>query len=281
MSRELERYIALCVGAKPRSEMTIAETRAAMLGARRHQAAFEGPVAVADALANGVRVRLYGEESAGALLYFHGGRFISGDLDSHDWFCRELAGRSGCRVCAVDYRLAPEHQFPAAYEDGLAAADWLRGRADRLAIGGDSAGGALAAAMAGTGFAWQMLFYPMLDATSDQALAAGPWPNAADMRRGWRAYAPHDETNPLVSPLFVVDSGKFPPTYLVTAEVDPLREENLAFAARLRAAGVSVEHHDYPGMVHGFALMTGVFAQAREAVQTAAGALRLALAEAG
>ncbi len=258
--------------------MTIAETRAAMLGSRRHQFPFEEPVKLSDASAHGVPVRLYGDASAGALLYFHGGRFLSGDLETHDLFCRELAVRSGCRVCAVDYRLAPEHRFPAAYDDGLAAADWLRGETDRMAVGGDSAGGALAAAIAVTGFAWQMLFYPMLDATSDQAVPEGPWPNAADMRRGWQAYAAGDETNPMVSPLFVTDYQKFPPTYLVTAEVDPLREENLAFAARLKAAGVRVTHHDYPGMVHGFALMTGVFAQAREAVQTAAGALRVALA---
>lgn len=277
MPGELEHYIALCAGAKPRSEMTIAETRAAMLGARRHQAAFDGPVAVTDASANGVPVRLYGEPAAGALLYFHGGRFLSGDLDTHDLFCRELAGRSGCRVCAVDYRLTPEHRFPAAYDDGLAAADWLRGESDRVGVGGDSAGGALAAAIAVTGFAWQMLFYPMLDATSDQAVPDGPWPNAADMRRGWQAYAAGEERNPMVSPSFVADYRRFPPTYLVTAEVDPLREENLEFAARLRAAGVSVEHHDYPGMVHGFALMTGVFGQARDVVQAAAGALRFAL----
>jgi len=280
LSRELERYIALCAGAKPRSEMTIAETRTAMLGARRHQMAFDEPVAVTDAVVNGVRVRLYGVPAGGALLYFHGGRFLSGDLETHDLFCRELAGRSGCRVCAVDYRLAPEHRFPAAYEDALAAADWLRSESDRMAVGGDSAGGALAAAVAVTGFAWQMLFYPMLDATSDQAVPEGPWPNAADMRRGWQAYAAGEETNPLVSPSFVADYRGFPPTYLVTAEVDPLREENLAFAEKLKAAGVAVEHHDYPGMVHGFALMTGVFAQAREAVRTAARALRFGLAEA-
>lgn len=257
--------------------MTIAETRSAMLSARRHQRAFEEPVQVTDAWAHGVPVRLYGEASGGALLYFHGGRFLSGDLETHDLFCREMAVRSGCRICAVDYRLAPGHRFPAAYEDALAAADWLRGETDRVAVGGDSAGGALAAAIAVTGFAWQMLFYPMLDATSGQAVPEGPWPTAADMRRGWQAYASGEERNPLVSPLFVPDYGKFPPTYLVTAEVDPLREENFAFLNRLRSAGVKVEHHDYPGMVHGFALMTGVFSQAREAVRTAAGALRFAL----
>lgn len=281
MSVDLDRYIALCAGAKPRSEMTIAETRAAMREARRHQAAFEEPVTVRDALAHGVPVRLYGKPSAGALLYFHGGRFISGDLETHDLFCRELAVRSGCQVCGVEYRLAPEHPYPAAYEDGLAAADWLWSETDRLAVGGDSAGGALAAALAVTGFSWQMLFYPMLDATSDQAVPDGPWPTAADMRRGWQAYAAGYETKPDVSPLFFEDYRRFPPTFLVTAEVDPLREENLRFAAKLRAAGVTVEHQDYPGMMHGFALMTGVFPQARESIEKAAMALRAALAGPG
>ncbi len=278
MPGDLDRYIALCAGAKPRGEMTIAETRAAMRAAMRHQLPYDEPVAVTGAVAHGVPVRLYGEPSGGALLYFHGGRFISGDLETHDLFCRELAGRSGCRVCAVDYRLAPEHPYPAAYEDGLAAADWMRSEADRVAIGGDSAGGALAAALAATGFRWQMLFYPMLDATSNQAVPDGPWPTAADMQRGWQAYAPEYETRPDVSPLFATDYQRFPPTFLVTAEVDPLREENLRFVEWLRAAGVAVEHHDYPGTVHGFALMTGVFAAAREAIRTAAGALRFALA---
>jgi acetyl esterase len=254
--------------------MTMAETRAAMLSARRHQRAVLEPVTVVDGMANGVPVRLYGEAAGGALLYFHGGRFISGDLETHDLFCRELAVGSGCRVCAVDYRLAPEHRFPAAYEDALAAGEWLRGEADRVVVGGDSAGGALAAAIAGTGFVGQMLFYPMLDALSNRAVPEGPWPNATDMRRGWEAYAAGEERNPRVSPLWVEDYRWFPPTYLVTAEVDPLRGENLEFVERLRAAGVSVEHRDYAGMAHGFALMTGVFGQAREAVATAAGAVR-------
>lgn len=256
----------------------MAETRAAMRAAVRHQAPFDEPVTVRDALAHGVPVRLYGESSGGALLYFHGGRFISGDLETHDLFCRELAARSGCQVCAVEYRLAPEHRFPAAYEDGLAAADWMGSETDRLAVGGDSAGGALAAALAVTGFRWQMLFYPMLNATSDQAVPKGPWPTAADMQRGWQAYAAGNETNPWASPVFTPDYRRFPPTFLVTAEVDPLREEDLLFAARLRAAGVAVEHHNYPGMVHGFALMTGVFSQARDAIHRAASGLRIALA---
>jgi len=262
--------------------MTIAETRAAMRGARRFQRVVAQDLVVKDVSANGVAVRLYGEWPAGALLYFHGGRFLSGDLDTHDLFCRELALLSGCGVCAVDYRLAPEHPFPAAFDDGMAAAEWLAGRVDWMAVGGDSAGGGLAAGLAisGTvrGLGWQMLFYPMLDARSRQAVPAGPWPNAEDMERGWAAYAEGYRDDPRVSPLLAADFGLFPPTYLVTAEVDPLREENLAFAAKLRQSGVDLEHHDYGDMVHGFALMTGEFAQAREAVVSAAAALRVAFA---
>ena len=282
MPGDLERYIALCAGAKPRAEITIAETRAAMRGARRFQRVVAEDLLVEDSSADGVPVRLYGGPSVGALLYFHGGRFLSGDLDTHDLFCRELAWLSGCRVCAVDYRLAPEHPFPAAFDDGVAAAGWLAERVEWMAVGGDSAGGALAAGLAISGavpaLGWQMLFYPMLDATSRQAVPAGPWPNAEDMQRGWEAYADQQRTDPRVSPLFATDFGLFPATYLVTAEVDPLREENLAFADKLRLAGVELEHHDYAGMVHGFALMTGEFAQAREAVASAAAALRVAFA---
>ncbi len=282
MLGDLERYIALCAGARPRAEMTIAETRAAMRGARRFQGAVAQDLVVEEASANGVPVRLYGELSPGSLLYFHGGRFLSGDLDTHDLFCREVALLSGCGVCAVDYRLAPEHPFPAAFDDGLAAAGWLAERVEWMAVGGDSAGGALAAGLAISGSApplsWQMLFYPMLDATSRQAVPAGPWPNAEDMQRGWAAYADQQRTDPRVSPLLADDFGSFPPTYLVTAEVDPLREENLAFADKLRLAGVALEHHDYAGMVHGFALMTGEFTQAREAVASAAAALQVAFA---
>jgi acetyl esterase len=232
--------------------------------------------------ANGVPVRLYGVPSTAALLYFHGGRFISGDLESHDLYCRELASLSGCYVCAVDYRLAPEHPYPAALEDAVKAARWLDEKVDRMAVGGDSAGGGLAAALAISGEAppvvWQMLLYPMLDATSSQPVPEGPWPNAADMQRGWTAYADTERHNPLVSPLLAPDPSLFPPTFLLTAEVDPLRDENLAFAARLRQAGVALEHHDYPEMVHGFALMTTVFASAREALATTAQALHIALA---
>lgn len=280
MPSDLDRYIALCAGAKPRAEMTIAETRAAMRGARRLQRVVAPELMVEDGAANGVPVRLYGAWSAGALLYFHGGRFLSGDLDTHDLFCRELALLSGCGVCAVDYRLAPEHPFPAALDDGLAVAGWLAERVPWLAVGGDSAGGALAASVAAAvpGWRWQMLFYPMLDARSHQAVPPGPWPNADDMQRGWAAYAEGQRSDPRVSPLLTEDFGLFPPTYLVTAEVDPLREEDLAFAAKLRVAGVAVEHHDGKDMVHGFALMTAEFAQAREAVATAAAALRVAFA---
>jgi len=260
--------------------MTVAETRAAMRGARRFQRVVAQDLVVEDASANGVPVRLYGGPSARALLYFHGGRFLSGDLDTHDLFCRELALLSGCGVCAADYRLAPEHPFPAAFDDGVAAAEWLAGRVDWMAVGGDSAGGGLAAGLArsGAAFRWQMLFYPMLDARSRQAMPEGPWPNAEDMQRGWAVYADGSREDPRVSPLLAADFGLFPPTYLVTAEIDPLRVENLAFAAKLRLAGVPLQHVDYADMVHGFALMTGEFAQAREAVASAAAALRVAFA---
>ena len=254
-------------GARPRSELTVEETRAAMLAGRKWQLA---PVdcPVRDAVANGVPVRLYGSESAQALLYAHGGRFFSGDLASHDWPLRMLANASRRRICAVDYRLAPEHRHPAAIDDVLSAGRWLAGQADQLITGGDSAGGYLAAlASLALRPMWQLLIYPMLDpgcgSASYKEFWQGPWPSGEDMKRGWDLYGGTAVT---------AESGSFPRTLLITAGTDPLRDEALDFAAGLRKNGVKVEAHHYADMHHGFFTQT-TLSRSRELIALVAAEL--------
>ena len=240
-------------GAKPRSEMTVEETRSAVRAGRTWQ---QEPPAVAarDAVANGVPVRLYGPESAQALLFLHGGRFFSGDLESYDWPLRLLASASQRRICAVDYRLAPEHRHPAALDDSIASGRWLAGQSDRLVIGGDSAGGYLAALASLTLRPSRLvLIYPMLDPAcatgSYREFWQGPWPSGEDMKRGWDLYGGEGVT---------ADMGAFPSTLLVSAGTDALRDEALAFAAGLRAAGTAVEAHHFADMHHGFFTQTSL-----------------------
>lgn len=250
-------------GGKLRSAMTVEETRNAMRLGRAWQ---EPPpeVPVRDAVAAGVPVRLYGPESAQVLLFLHGGRFFSGDLETHDWPLRQLAGASGRRICAVDYRLAPEHPYPAALEDTLTAGRWLRSEADQLFVGGDSAGGYLAArACVPMAAARQLLIYPMLDPACDSAsyreFHRGPWPSGEDMKRGWDLFGAN-------APAVTARDVVFPPTLLVTAGVDPLRDEATGFAESLRERGVQVKLYDFPDMAHGFFTQTKLV-RSRELMQ--------------
>jgi acetyl esterase len=239
-------------GARPRSEWTVEETRAAMRAGRSAQLPPPAGVPVRDAIAGGVPVRLYGAESAQALLFAHGGRFFSGDLDSHDWPLRLLASLAPVRICAVDYRLAPEHPHPAALDDVVSAGRWLAAEVDAIITGGDSAGGYLAA-MASLALhpQRQLLIYPMLDPACDtdsyREYWQGPWPAGEDMQRGWQLYR---------GPAARAAAGPFPPTLLVTAGLDPLRDEALSFAAGLRAAAVPVTTHHFADMPHGFFTQT-------------------------
>jgi len=238
-------------GARPRSSLTVEETRAAMIAGREWQAE-PPPVPVRDADANGVPVRLYGTDSPRALLFLHGGRFFSGNLDSHDWPLRTLAAAANCCICAVDYRLAPEHRHPAAAEDAIAAGRWLAAQADELFIGGDSAGGYLASVSSlALRPARQLLIYPMLDPSCSSAsyreFWQGPWPSGEDMHRGWQLYGGEPVDGMI---------GNYPPTFLATAGVDPLRDEALSFAAALTERGIPVEHHHFADMPHGFFTQT-------------------------
>jgi acetyl esterase len=266
----------------PRSALDIAATRerlrlgAALAGSPPALHRVENLV-----LAGYLRARQYWP-AGGALplvVYFHGGRFISGDLASHDTICRLLALAAGCRVLAVDYRLAPEHRFPAAAEDAALAVGWALGQGIPVAVAGDSAGANLAAGAAlahrGQALRCQVLIYPMIDATCGlptyAGFAEGYGPGAADMRRGWQEYLPADADprDPLASPLFATRLGDAPPALVVTAEYDTLRDEGEAYA---RMLGVTARR--YPGTIHGFFTMPAILQVARDAMSDAAAFLK-------
>lgn len=221
--------------------------------------------------------RLYAPagERLPVLLYLHGGGWVVGDLRSHDRLCRRLAAEAGWLVVALDYRLAPEHPFPAGLEDACAAWSELSSRVEelggdpaRVAIGGDSAGGNLSAACClvlrdrGESLpTLQVLIYPALDlrlqSASIEAFATGFVLTRRSMERYRAHYAPPDWLDPRASPLLAPDLAGLPPALVVTAGFDPLRDEGEAYVARLAEAGVAVEHYDAAGMVHGFVNMDG------------------------
>jgi acetyl esterase len=228
------------------------------------------------------------------LVFFHGGGFVLGDLDTHDDLCRVLCNESGFRVVSVDYRLAPEHPFPAAVDDCFAATHWIASNAaelgievGRLAVGGDSAGGNLAAVVAqlarsgGPAIAFQLLIYPVAqlgapDTPSMRENAKGYFLEKEGMDWFTRLYAPNKDhrNDPRLSPLRCPDLSGLPPAYLITAGFDPLRDEGKAYADALDKAGVPVTYVNYPGMVHGFFSMRGFIPKAREAIAAAAAAMR-------
>ena len=222
------------------------------------------------------------------VVYFHGGRFFSGDLESHDAVCRMLALSSGCRVLAVDYRLAPEHRFPAAAEDARNAVEWALREGVPVGVAGDSAGANLAAGVAlvyrGPALACQLLIYPMIDATcsslSFAEFADGYGPGAADMKRGWAEYLAEgtDPRDPVASPHFAKNFLDVAPAFVLTAEYDTLRDEGEAYARKLLHSGNLVQVRRYLGTVHGFFTMQGTLKVARDAMNDAGIFLRQHLA---
>ena len=216
------------------------------------------------------------------MVYFHGGGLVAGTLDTHDPLCRALCNASGCRVLSVDYRLAPEHRFPAAVADGCAAIDWMAAHADeihvdrgRLGVSGDSAGATLAAVVCHTmtaarqvPLAFQFLLCPIMDfaAESDsrRTLAQGYLVDRDTLEHDLSHYlaADTDRADPRVSPLRVADVRHLPPTAVHTAEFDPLRDEGQAYAERLQQAGVRTLYRCHPGMIHLFYGMRGLITYA-------------------
>lgn len=280
-------------GVKPRSEMTIEETRQGMLHSRSFALAPQLLSVVTNQLIANVPVRVYqagASDDCPIVVYAHGGRFISGNLETHDSFCRQLAKRSGARLVAVNYRLAPEHLFPTALEDFYAVVESLANAGSKVAVAGDSAGGNLAAAAClkardegQDSIRCQLLLYPMLDAMaslpSHSEFKEGFGPSSADMRRGWLEYAPQwiDRKEPLLSPLWAEDLRGLPPAYIVTAEMDTLRDEAEEYGQRLFFAGVPTEIDRADGMIHGFLQQSAIFNQARLYLDRVARQIRLNL----
>lgn len=246
-----------------------------------------------------IPVRLYvpaGDRPLPVTLYFHGGGFVIGNLDSHDNVCRILANRTPTLVVSVDYRLAPEHPFPAAPIDAYDALQWvaahaaeLGGDPARIAVAGDSAGGNLATVAAlmarnrkGHRPVFQLLVYPVTDATHSQpsyeAYGEGYFLTKEGMQWFLRHYVPagQDKRHPYLSPLFEKDLSGLPPAHILLAEYDPLRDEGTAYAQRLEAAGVPATVSCYAGMLHGFFSLVGLFDDAGRALDEAATVLRQA-----
>jgi acetyl esterase len=264
------------------------------------------PVAVADDVAiagpgGPLPLRVYraaatAKEPLAALVWLHGGGWAYGDLESHDALCRTLAARSGSIVVAVDYRLAPEHVFPAALEDAWTALRWAAGAegaahgidGSRLAVGGDSAGGNLAAVCAlrardaGLPLRLQLLVYPVTDARFDTEsyLSCDPYGLTRQaMEWFWDLYAPGAlRLSPEAAPLRADSLAGVVPAHVLTAEYDVLRSDGEAYAARLAAQGVPVVHTRWAGMNHGFLRLPAVVDRATAAIDEVAAALRAALA---
>ena len=229
------------------------------------------------------------------IIYFHGGGWVAGNLDTHDGFCRRLSNESGCRVVAVDYRLAPEHVFPAALEDCHAAIRHVASNPRefgvdpaRLGVAGDSAGGGLAAALchlardrAGPAIAFQLLICPILDvaheAMSRHELGAGYFLDRQTLQRDLELYcAGADLTDPRLSPLLATNFTGLPPAFIHTGQFDPFGDEGEAYAAKLEEADVAVHGRNHPGMIHFFYCMSRTIPYARKAAQIIGAEIRYA-----
>jgi acetyl esterase len=231
------------------------------------------------------------------LVYYHGGGWVIGDLETHDGLCRFLAEHSGCRVLSVDYRLAPEHPFPVPLEDAVAAFTWAYENAAelgidpaRIAVGGDSAGANLSTGLClqlretgGPLPAMQLLLYPPTDVVGEQAsrdtFAEGFLLTRNDMQWFEDHYLPDgcEADDPRASMMRAADVSGLPPAYVATAGFDPLRDEGEIYAERMREAGVQVVLQRHSELIHGFASLTAICPSARDAMFEVAGALRMGI----
>jgi acetyl esterase len=292
-------------GGPPYETLSPGVARELYLGSRGALAPEPAPVASVEALsAEGphgpIPLRYYRPEGSTAgqilpvLVFYHGGGWVIGDLDTHDVVCRHLANRGGCAVVAVDYRLGPEHKFPAAVDDAFAATRFVAAQAaalkldpTRLAVGGDSAGGNLAATVSLlardrglTGIRLQLLIYPATDFTgnygSQERYAEGYLLTRANQAwfRGHYLADPADQADWRASPLLAESHRGLPPAYILTAGYDPLCDEGEAYAKRLESAGVAVTRRLFPGQIHGFITMGKAIPAAGTALDEAGDALR-------
>jgi acetyl esterase len=288
-------------------EVSVEASRAAMLKDARMSGGRQPIGAIRDLVVDGAEgplpARLYipaarfGDDARPTLLYFHGGGMCLGGIETYDASCRHLAERSGVQVLMVSYRLAPEHPYPAGVQDCFAAFEWLvknTGVVDadpeRLAVGGDSAGGyfaattAIQAAEAGLPLAFQLLVYPVTDLVNrsrsrEQFDGGGLYLTRQGMDRlnDWYTPDPARRSEPLASPLLAETLPAMAPAFVVTAGFDPLRDEGEAYAALMALHGTSVEAKRFPTMAHGFLNIVGVGREARGCAGEIADRLREAL----
>jgi acetyl esterase len=279
---QIERILQQSSGWAPARSVSVEQLRAAVKGFAAVTPKLAVPLqGVSDRVIPGPRgvipVRVYTPDTVGPhpiLAYFHGGGWVVGDLDTQDMICRGLCHGAACIVVSVDYRLAPEHQFPAPVDDCYAAVVWcashgqdIGGDGGRIAVGGDSAGAVLSAAVAlrardenGPRLLAQLLYYgsmnyPSGNLPSMAEFADGPILTADDVDYFWQQYLASPETDqnhPWASPIRAASHTGLPPAFIGTAEMDPTRDPAEAYGPVLTAAGVPVELHRYPGMPHGF-----------------------------
>ena len=290
-------------GTKPPGTVTPDELRAQFV--RQSTEQWSGVVdelhSVEDTDADGVPIRIYRpvetEEPSMALVYFHGGGWVVGSIDTHDGITRAIARRAGIVVVSVDYRLAPEHPFPAALEDAWTATQWVSSHADelkldvdRIGVGGDSSGGNLAAVVARRGrdhavpVALQLLLYPVIsyafDTPSYSYFSEGYGLTRDGMRWYWDQYlGGSDGKNPDVSPSETADLRRLPRAIVVTAEADVLRDEAESYAQRMFLSTVETEGYRYDGMVHGFLRMAGKVERSNAAFDELAESIKTMLAK--
>ena len=292
----------VAAGVPPTWGQTPDELRAGFTAARASLAPGPFVASVRDIVipgqAGGISARVYAPvpDPPGVVVYYHGGGWVMGSVDDWDAACRALAVGSGCTLVSVDYRLAPEHRFPAAADDAYDAVSWVSspdGPADGrpLVIAGDSAGGNLAAVTAlrardvsAPALALQMLVYPVTDYDLDRSSyhvynGTEFILNRRDVSWFWDQYAPDASAraNPYASPLRAGSLAGLPPVYLVTAEHDPLRDEGFAYADRLRAARVPVEHRHFGSQIHGFFTRVNMLDDADKAMHDAGHAIHEAV----